>query len=59
MRPVRALLAALRRAALRLAAAPARQSTLQSIAYGDPAKPYLGMSKEEIIACAGAPHSTL
>ena len=24
---------------------------------GDPAKPYLGMSKEAIIACAGEPHS--
>jgi hypothetical protein len=25
----------------------------------DPAKPYLGMSKEEIIACAGEPHATM
>lgn len=33
------------------------QSTLRSIAYGDPAKPYLGMSKTEIISCAGQPHS--
>ncbi|MBM3543691.1 MAG: hypothetical protein FJX44_04165 [Alphaproteobacteria bacterium] len=33
------------------------QSTLQSIAYGDPAKPYLGMSKAEIVSCAGQPHS--
>jgi hypothetical protein len=32
-------------------------STMQSIAYGDPVKPYLGKSKAEIIACAGAPHS--
>jgi hypothetical protein len=33
------------------------QSTLQSIAYGDPAKPYLGMSRSEIISCAGQPYS--
>ena len=32
-------------------------STMQSIAYGDPAKAYLGMSKQEVIACAGPPHS--
>jgi hypothetical protein len=32
-------------------------STMQSIAYGDPAKAYLGMSKQEVIACAGAPHA--
>ena len=31
---------------------------LISAAYGaDPAKPYLGMSKEEIIACAGEPYA--
>jgi hypothetical protein len=31
---------------------------LISAAYGaDPAKPYLGMSKEAIIACAGEPHA--
>jgi hypothetical protein len=33
------------------------QSTLQSIAYGDPAKPYIGMSRSEIVSCAGQPHS--
>ncbi|MGV1015434.1 MAG: hypothetical protein ACOYB4_10730 [Methyloceanibacter sp.] len=33
------------------------RSTLQSIAYGDPAKGYLGMSQAEIISCAGQPHS--
>jgi len=32
-------------------------ATMQSIAYGDPAKAYLGMSKQEVITCAGAPHS--
>jgi hypothetical protein len=33
---------------------------LVSAAYAaDPAKPYLGMSKEEIIACAGEPHAIL
>jgi len=34
------------------------QSTLRSIAYGDPAKAYLGMTKSDVIACAGTPHST-
>jgi hypothetical protein len=32
-------------------------ATLKHIAYGDPAAPYLGMSKTDIIACAGPPHS--
>jgi hypothetical protein len=33
---------------------------LVSAAYGaDPAQPYLGMSKEEIIACAGEPYATI
>ena len=30
---------------------------VQSIAVGDPAAPYIGMSTEQIIACAGTPHS--
>lgn len=32
-------------------------STLQSIAYGDPTKAYLGMTKSEVMSCAGQPHS--
>ena len=30
--------------------------SLSSAYAADPAKPYLGMSKDEIIACAGEPH---
>jgi hypothetical protein len=33
-------------------------ATIKEIAYGDPTKPYLGMSKEELISCAGQPYST-
>jgi hypothetical protein len=33
------------------------QSTIKAIAYGDPAKPYLGMSQAEIAACAGMPQA--
>jgi hypothetical protein len=52
MRPTRNF-AAGTAATLILAASP-----LLSAAYGaDPAKPYLGMSKEEIVACAGQPHA--
>jgi hypothetical protein len=40
-----------------LAACANPQATLQSLAYGDPAKPYLGMTRAEITACAGMPHS--
>ena len=43
--------------ALALSSCANPQATLQSIAYGDPAKPYLGMSRSEIISCAGQPHS--
>ena len=28
---------------------------MKAIAYGDPAKPYFGMTKDEVIACAGKP----
>ena len=41
-------------AALWLRPAPPK---FKHIAYGDPAAPYLGMSKTDIIACAGPPHS--
>ena len=33
-------------------------ATIKEIAYGDPTKPYLGMSKEELISCAGQPYAT-
>jgi hypothetical protein len=47
-----------------LAAIPAAAATLApSLMAGplssDPAAPYLGMTKEQIIACAGEPHSKL
>ena len=32
-------------------------ATIKEIAYGDPTKPYLGMSKEELISCAGQPYA--
>lgn len=57
MRPTLVLLASLA-AALLLASCANPQATLKNIAYGDPAKSYLGMSKAEIVACAGPPHST-
>jgi hypothetical protein len=30
---------------------------LKSLVSGDPTKPYLGMSKQDVLACAGQPHS--
>jgi hypothetical protein len=57
MRASPAMLASL--AAAILAASCANPSaTIKEIAYGDPTKPYLGMSKEELISCAGQPYST-
>ena len=57
MRASLRLLASL--AASLLAAACANPSaTIKEIAYGDPTKPYLGMSKQELIGCAGQPYST-
>jgi len=56
MRPHPVLLPGL--AATLLAAACANPSAaIQNIAYGDPTKAYLGMTKSEVIACAGTPHS--
>ena len=56
MRPSRALKASLAR--LLLVSGGAFSASFVSIAYGgDPAAPYLGMSKAEIIACAGEPHA--
>jgi major membrane immunogen (membrane-anchored lipoprotein) len=33
------------------------QMALKSLVSGDPTKPYLGMSKQDVLACAGQPHS--
>jgi len=58
MRPLFAVLASLAASLLLASCGGASPvSTMQSIAYGDPTKPYLGMSKQEVIVCAGAPHS--
>jgi major membrane immunogen (membrane-anchored lipoprotein) len=54
---VMAGLAAVLLAALLLAACANPAATLKEVAYGDPTKPYLGMSKQEVLACAGQPHS--
>jgi hypothetical protein len=32
-------------------------ATIKDMTAGDPAAPYLGMSRSEVIACAGQPHS--
>jgi hypothetical protein len=56
MHLLRALLAAFA-ASLLVASCANPTATLKHIAYGDPAAPYLGMSKTDIIACAGQPHS--
>jgi hypothetical protein len=56
MRPSRPFPASL--ATLLLTASASLSAALMSAAYGaDPAKPYLGMSTEEIVDCAGEPHS--
>jgi hypothetical protein len=52
----RALLPALA-AALLVTSCANPTATFKHIAYGDPAAPYLGMSKADIIACAGQPRS--
>jgi hypothetical protein len=57
MRAIRALLAILT-AGLAAGACQAPMATLERTMAGDPAKPYLGMSKDEIIACAGTPASS-
>lgn len=56
--PARGLLAA-SAAALLLAGCQAPPSaTYNRFVYGDPAKDWLGMSKQQIIACAGSPYSS-
>jgi hypothetical protein len=42
-------------AGLGATACQAPMATLERISMGDPAKPYAGMTKDEIIACAGKP----
>ncbi len=44
-------------ASLILAACANPTATFKHLAYGDPASGYFGMTKAEIIACAGQPHS--
>ncbi len=56
MRAFQVLLASLA-AALLAASCANPAATLKEIAYGDPTKPYLGMSKQDVLACAGQPHS--
>jgi hypothetical protein len=45
-------------AALIAASCANPSATIKAIAYGDPTKPYLGMTKQELITCAGQPYST-
>lgn len=44
-------------AAVLIAASAGLLLSLSSVGAADPARPYLGMSKEAIIACAGEPHA--
>jgi hypothetical protein len=41
-----------------LAACQAPMQTIERTVKGDPGKPYYGLTKEQIIACAGQPRST-
>ena len=43
---------------LAVASCQAPLQTIERTVKGDPAKPYLGMTKAEIIACAGTPRSS-
>ncbi|MGC2410022.1 MAG: hypothetical protein WA441_08545 [Methyloceanibacter sp.] len=54
MSAVRTLLAILA-AGLGVGACAAPMATIERTVMGDPAKPYFGMTKAEIIACAGRP----
>src|SRR5262249_60721609 len=53
----RALLAIIASAAS-LGGCQAPQQTFERVVYGDPGKAYLGMTKEQIIACAGKPYNS-
>jgi hypothetical protein len=57
MRLVGAVLALLA-ASVSLASCQAPRQTFDRVAYGDPAKAYLGMTKEQILACAGKPYNS-
>ena len=54
MSAVRALLAILG-AGLCLGGCSNPRATFERVVFADPAKPYLGMSKAQVIACAGKP----
>ena len=57
MRPTRLSLAALAAALVIAGSAGFHVSLVSAGFFSDPAKPYLGMSKDEIIACAGEPYA--
>ena len=42
---------------LLVVACAAPRQTFERVVYGDPAKPYLGKTKTEIMTCAGTPAS--
>jgi hypothetical protein len=42
-------------AGLAVASCQSPRATFDAVVLGDPAKPYLGMSKEQVVACAGSP----
>jgi hypothetical protein len=48
-------ISALLTAGLSASGCQAPRATLERTIFSDPAKPYLGMSKAEIVACAGTP----
>jgi hypothetical protein len=58
MDAVRGLLAALS-AGLLVAGCGNPTATLERVVAGDPAKPYLGKTKAEIVACAGEPSASV
>ena len=57
MRPSRSFLANLARLAVVASCAGLALAPISTAQGGDPAGPYLGMTQDEIIACAGEPHS--
>jgi hypothetical protein len=57
MRPYRSLHACLARLAVAVFCASFALAPVSTAQGGDPAKPYLGMTQDEIVACAGEPRS--
>ena len=57
MRPFSVVLASLA-VGVTVASCAAPVQTFERAVYGDPAKPYFGKTKAEMIACAGAPFAT-